>query len=63
MNKFKCKSVKLKNYLVKNGLKYIWVDVDIIDNMTYWVFEKNEKFNGYFLIYNSLNKAKISNLI
>lgn len=58
MSKFKCKSVKLKNYLVRNGLKYIWVDVDATDNMTYWVFEKDEKFDSYFLLYNSINKSK-----
>jgi len=58
MENFECKSVRLKNYLVKNGLKYTWVDVDPLDNMTYWVFDRDDRFNGYFLIYNSLNRAK-----
>jgi hypothetical protein len=58
MEKFKCKSVKLKKFLMQNGLRYTWVDVDPIDNMTYWIFDKDDKFNGYFYVYNLLNKLQ-----
>lgn len=54
MEKFKCKSVKLKKYLLDNGLRYIWVDVDL-ENKTYWVFERTPQFETYFHLYNLIN--------
>jgi hypothetical protein len=46
---------------MQNGLKYIWVDVDPVDNKTYWVFEKDAMFNAYFYLYNLLNVIEKKN--
>jgi hypothetical protein len=52
-NIYKCKSSYQKDFLKKNGLDYIWVDVDK-SNTTFWLYDRTEKFEKIIKEYSNI---------
>ena len=44
MQVYRCYSNNLKIYLMDNGLRYLVVAKDIVNDEKFWLFERNEKF-------------------
>lgn len=53
-NIYKCKSSYQKDFFKKNGLEYIWVDVDQ-KLQTFWLFDRTEKFERLITEYSNIN--------
>lgn len=43
---FYCYSIKLRNFLMKSGLRYVSKDVHKKTNKTFWCFIGDEKLNN-----------------
>ena len=56
MNIFYCYSRKLKDFLIKNGITYLYKEVRKDNGKVYWTFEKTEFLNSL------LEKWKNNNL-
>lgn len=44
---YRCYNSILKNFLVKNNIKYFLVARDIVTNQKFYAFEKTEEFFWY----------------
>lgn len=51
---FYCYSIKLRNFLMKNGHKYVAKDIHKKTNRTYWCFIGDESLNKSLDSYKSL---------
>ena len=52
-NIYKCKSSYQKDFFKKNGLDYIWVDVDK-SSTTFWLFDRTENFERIITEYSKI---------
>lgn len=53
---YRCFSVPLKDYLMSKGFEYELVALDPKSKDTFWLFLRNNKFNGFLLEWKLNNK-------